>query len=197
MRTAIRALVEGLAPFDEAEAAHRVDALEWLDRGASIFRTAKPATPPKHLVSYCVLVEPEAEQILLVDHRDAERWLPTGGHVEVDEHPADAARREILEELQVAPPFHPAIGPSPLMVTVTRTQGRSAPHTDVSLWFVFAGPADSVLVPDESEFAATRWWPFDDVRADGPIAFDPNLPRFVAKLRAHVTADRILRSRPD
>jgi ADP-ribose pyrophosphatase YjhB (NUDIX family) len=187
MRETIRRLFEEITPCDSTEVDHRLDVLRWIDCGDEIFRTAKPATPPKHLVSYCVLVDIDARQVLLVDHRDAQRWLPTGGHVEIDEHPVDTATREIFEELQVAPRFHSAIGPKPLMVTVTRTQGRSEPHTDVSLWFVFDGSEDAVLAPDEAEFADTKWWSFDDVRQDGPVAFDPHLPRFIDKLRAYVT----------
>ncbi|HET6833936.1 MAG TPA: hypothetical protein VFH30_08700 [Acidimicrobiales bacterium] len=53
--------------------------------GAPIWRTAKPATPPKHLVAYFVLVDSAAHSCLLVDHRLADLWLPTGGHVEPGE----------------------------------------------------------------------------------------------------------------
>lgn len=186
MRAEIRSLVDEITPLDSVEADHRLDVLQWLDSGAEIFRTAKPATPPKHLVAYCVLVDTAAQAILLVDHRDAERWLPTGGHVEIDEHPGDTARREMFEELHVAPDFHPALGAKPLMVTVTRTQGRSAPHTDVSLWFVFEGWSDTVLTPDATEFADARWWGFEEIRGNGTTGFDPHLPRFVAKLRASI-----------
>lgn len=93
--------------------------------------------------------------------------------------------REIFEELEVAPRFHVAVGAKPLMVTVTRTQGGSEPHTDVSLWFVFDGSEDAVFAPDGAEFADTNWWSFDDIRHDGPVAFDPHLSRFIDKLRAH------------
>jgi 8-oxo-dGTP diphosphatase len=186
VRAQIRTLVDEIIPLDREEADHRLDVLGWLDGAAEIFRTAKPATPPKHLVAYCVLVDADRQEILLVDHREAERWLPTGGHVELDEHPADTARRELLEELCVAPRFHRAVGARPLMVTVTRTQGRSEPHTDVSLWFVFEGSSDAALAPDETEFAGSRWWRFNDVRENGTVEFDPNIPRFIDKLQACV-----------
>lgn len=184
VREEIRSLVDGIVPCDHTEAEHRRDVLEWLDHGGEICRTAKPATPPKHLVAYSVLVDTILDQVLLVDHRDAERWLPTGGHVEVGEHPADTASREILEELGLRPRFHPVMGATPLMVTVTRTRGRSEPHTDVSLWFVFDGSSDVQLTPDETEFLDAKWWRFDDVRAGDPVGFDPHLPRFIAKFQA-------------
>ena len=175
--------MEGVEPCDALEAEHQRDVLTWLAGTDGIVRIAKPATPPKHLVSYCALVDCDAEQILLVHHRDAERWLPTGGHVRVDEHPADAATREIHEELHIRPGFHDAVGPTPLMVTVTRTAGRSEPHIDVSLWFVFAGSHRGALTPDETEFSDARWWSFGEVRSGGLVPFDPHLPRFIGKLR--------------
>ena len=50
LRAAIRREVASIQPFDEQEDSHRVDALAWIDSGAPLFRTAKPATPPKHLL---------------------------------------------------------------------------------------------------------------------------------------------------
>jgi 8-oxo-dGTP diphosphatase len=52
MRERIRAELSSAVPFDDVERAHLRDALAWLDSGADLFRTVKPATPPKHLVSY-------------------------------------------------------------------------------------------------------------------------------------------------
>ena len=186
MRSVVRELVRAVEPFDELEGEHRADVLAWIDSGAGIFRTAKPATPPKHLVSYCLVVDPDAERALLVDHRDAERWLPTGGHVEPGEHPVAAATRELQEELGIRPPFHHRVGEVPLLVTVTPTAGRSQAHTDVSLWFVFEAPMSAPVAPDEGEFHGVRWWPFDEITPSGTARFDPHLPRFIAKLRTLV-----------
>lgn len=184
MRLAVRSIVEAIAPFGPEEEAHRRDVLAWVDSGADLFRVAKPASPPKHLVSYCVLVDTIARQALLVDHRDAQLWLPTGGHVDVEEHPADAAQREIHEELGIQPEFHAALGATPLMVTVTETVGLSESHTDVSLWFAFSGRRSAELTPDAGEFVDTRWWDFDDIEHGPDTRFDPYLPRFVRKLDA-------------
>lgn len=37
-------------------------------------------------------------RVLLVHHRRLNRWLPLGGHIELDEDPEQAARREAREE---------------------------------------------------------------------------------------------------
>ena len=85
MREIIRSELEAIVPFDALETEHLADAIAWVDSGAEIFRVAKHATPPKHLVSYFVIVD--GDHILLVDHKSAQLWLPSGGHVEPDEHP--------------------------------------------------------------------------------------------------------------
>lgn len=40
----------------------------------------------------------EKEKVLLLFHRKLQKWLPPGGHLEQDETPPEAARREVLEE---------------------------------------------------------------------------------------------------
>jgi len=40
----------------------------------------------------------EGEKVLLVHHRKLDRWLPIGGHIELDEDPEQAAYREAKEE---------------------------------------------------------------------------------------------------
>ena len=39
-----------------------------------------------------------ADKVLLIHHRKLDRWLPLGGHVELDEDPEQAALREAKEE---------------------------------------------------------------------------------------------------
>jgi hypothetical protein len=52
MRGAIREVIASIEPFDAFENADRTDALDWIDSGAQLFRTQKPATPPKHHLAH-------------------------------------------------------------------------------------------------------------------------------------------------
>jgi len=174
MRHQIRAEIASIEPLDGLEQQHIADTLAWIDSGAELCRLQKPATPPRHLVSYFVLVDDH--HVLLVDHRNAKLWLPTGGHVESGEHPRDAVLRELREELGVVCPDRP--GP-PLMITCTTTVGLSAGHTDVSLWYVLRGDRACELAFDEAEFKGVRWFPFAEVPLDRT---DPHLGRFLRKL---------------
>jgi 8-oxo-dGTP pyrophosphatase MutT (NUDIX family) len=177
------AIIDAITPFDDLEVRHRLDTLGWIASGAEIYRHTKPDGPPKHLVSYVVLVDLAAGMLLLVDHRNARRWLPTGGHVEAGEDPGTAARRELQEELGIAAPLVEGLSSNPLLITQTTTEGRDAGHVDVSLWYVFAVAQTTALRADEHEFAGVRWWTFAEIDAAPYGRIDPFLPRFLAKLR--------------
>lgn len=174
MRELIRSELTAIEPLDALEHEHLLEALAWLDSGADIYRVAKPATPPKHLVSYFAVVD--GHRILLVDHKNARLWLPTGGHVEKDEHPRATVVRELEEELGLRPEHDIE---APLMITCTTTVGITAGHTDISLWYVVRGNCAHTLKFDEMEFNAVRWFHFSEVPFERS---DPHLHRFLRKL---------------
>ena len=178
----VAGLVRAMSPYDETEAVHRADALAWLRSTTDVFRRSPPATPAKHLVAYFLLSDPDDGSVFLVHHRRAGLWLPTGGHVESGEDPADTVRREAPEELGVAARF--ASGQAqPLFLTVTDTVGDPrASHTDVSLWYLLHASRSDPLRPDEREFAAARWWGRDEVAGADTASLEPHLRRFLAKL---------------
>jgi 8-oxo-dGTP diphosphatase len=171
---------ESIDPSDALEWRHRAETIAWIRSGADIFRRAKPATPPQHLVSYCVVLDAAKAAVLLVDHIDAGLWLPPGGHVEPGEHPRDAVVREAGEELALDVP-RAAVRP-PLFVSVEETIGRTAGHTDVSLWYVVEATAGTQFEPDPTEFHAVEWWTVDRIKDADASTLGPHLHRFVRKL---------------
>ncbi len=177
MRAEIRKEIELIDPLDELERASKIDVLAWIDSGAEICRLKKPATPPKHLISYFAVVD--GDHILLVDHINAELWLPTGGHVEPGEHPRTTALREVQEELSMDGEF---LEDRPLFLTITQTVGKTAGHTDVSVWYALRGDRTVDLVFDASEFHDVRWFHKDAVP---PERADKHMGRFLRKLYLH------------
>jgi len=174
MRESIMKEIQGIIPLDNREAKDRQDCLDWIESGADLYRIKKPATPAKHLVSYFVLVD--GDYILLVDHINAQLWLPTGGHVEPEEHPRTTALREAEEELSIEAEF---LQRKPLFITSTVTVGKTAGHTDVSLWYVLKGQRDMKLKFDQTEFKTVKWFHKNNISFNRT---DPELSRFLKKL---------------
>jgi 8-oxo-dGTP diphosphatase len=169
--------LELIHPVCDEEREQWLDAKSWVLSGVPLCRTAKPATPPKHLVAYFPVVD--EDHILLVDHKNAKRWLPTGGHVEAGEDPRVTVVRELKEELGIEVPLSEV--QAPLMVTVTETVGLTSGHTDVSLWYPVRRSRQAPVSFDDSEFNDARWFHFSEVPLDQS---DPNLGHFLRKLRA-------------
>lgn len=172
----IHCTINSLSPFDEIEQKHISFTKHWIESGAEIFRTAKPATPDPHLVAYFLLIDSSANQVLLVDHKKAKLWLPAGGHVEPNEHPRDTVKREILEELGIEANF---MIEDPVFVTVTKTVGQIARHTDVSFWYLRKGNNEMPLQYDQEEFNDVRWFDINSIPYENA---DPHMRRFIQKL---------------
>jgi 8-oxo-dGTP diphosphatase len=170
-------IVSVITPLDTLEEEHIANTLAWLTSGEPIFRIAKPDIPNKHLVSYFVVFDEGTQKVLLVDHKKAQLWLPTGGHVEVDEDPKETIRRECFEELGMQADFWVD---QPIFLTSTRTVGLTAGHTDISLWYVLTGNHHTQYKFDKGEFNEIKWFLFDDIPYEKS---DPHMSRFIKKLR--------------
>lgn len=183
-------VVSLVKPYDELEKKHIEDIIEWISSGVDIFRIKKDAFPPKHLVSYSVVVDCKKQKILLLDHKKALLMLPSGGHIDKNEMPFNAAEREIYEELELS--LNPVFENKevPFFVTVTETVGISEKHTDVSLWYLFKGNSTDYLNKESTdfkkEFKDYHWLDFDKVLSMSITKFDPHLHRFVKKLQNHI-----------
>ena len=168
--------VSTIPPGDDLEGQQIEETGKWINSGAPLFRLQKPAIPPKHLCVYFVLVDEKARKVLLVDHIQAQLWLPPGGHVEPDEHPLETVKRECREELHIAAEF---LYPSPFFLTSTTTQGLQPGHIDVSLWYILKGNAQHNYAYDTQEFQTIHWFGLDEIPYDKT---DPHMKRFIQKL---------------
>lgn len=177
IRNQIYQTVSSIKPHDIQEKEDIEFVRQWISSGAEIFRISKPDNPKTHLVSYFILVDQEANEVLLVDHKSAKLWLPSGGHVELNEHPSDTVKREIIEELGIKANF---LFDEPLFLTINTTSSEDlSQHVDVSLWYVLKGSKKDVLVFDESEFHGIQWFRWEDIPFDHT---DPNMNRFMSKV---------------
>ncbi len=176
IRKEIITTISSIIPFDQLEREHLDFVKDWIASGAEIFRIAKPDKPNIHLVSYFIVIDPCTNEFLLVDHKKSGLWLPSGGHVELNEHPNETVKREAQEELGIEAEF---IVEEPLFLTVTRTVGDIAQHTDVSLWYVLKGNRERRLTFDADEFHQIHWFQQKEIPHERT---DPHMKRFIDKV---------------
>jgi 8-oxo-dGTP diphosphatase len=189
LRTLIAGLASQVRPVDGQEAADQAGIVGWIDSGEPLFRRVAPATPPKHLVSYFVPLDAADRSVLLGDHVKSGLWLPPGGHVEEGEDPRRTVEREASEELGLRACFHPRAGADrPFFLTANPTRGEQS-HVDVSMWFVLECGRDAEIHPDPREFRSVRWYNIDEQLEWPSDTFDPQMTRFIRKLKAALPRD--------
>lgn len=98
-------------------------------------------------------------QILVIEHKRLETWLPIGGEIEAGETPLEAARRELREETGLEGAFRPLRGaldgvPAGLIGYEEHQAGSKGLH--MNFVFVCDVPAGSEVTPND-EFGAWRW----------------------------------------
>lgn len=187
IRKEICSLIQSITPLDDTEKKHKKDAINWIESGEEIFRIEKPATPLKHLVAYTVLCDLAKEKILLLEHKNAELLLASGGHVDKNELPYNAVKREVQEELGIEAEFLEKNWQIPFFISIVETVGKTAGHTDVDLWYLLKGDSNKRLNDKTEEFKREfgdySWYGFDEILSMPIEKFDPNLHRFVNKLK--------------
>lgn len=166
--------IKKIKPFDELEREHFRNTLAWVSSDGEVYRTKAPDLPNKHLVCYFVVIDDTAQKLLLVDHKKAGLWLPSGGHVERGEHPKKTVERECMEELSIKAQFRFNY---PVMITQTKINEPANYHTDVSLWYALRGDHRQKYNFAVEEFYSIRWFSFTDL----PSKKDPHLQRFLRK----------------
>ncbi len=185
IREYISSMINSIRPYDQIEKDHIEGISDWIKSGEEIFRI-KDAVPPKHLVSYSVVIDTSQKKVLLLDHKKAQLMLPSGGHIDRGEKPYDCAKRELLEELGISLYSVLEEKEVPFFATVTETVGINKKHTDVSLWYVFEREAGKEIDKNSRDFQreleGDYWLSFSEILSSSVKKFDPHMHRFVQKL---------------
>jgi 8-oxo-dGTP pyrophosphatase MutT (NUDIX family) len=92
--------------FDEVTLIDPVDAREASSKKILLEGLRKPRpfsehADPTHVTASAIVLGPEG--VLLHFHKKLHLWLQPGGHIEENESPSDAARREVYEETGLRP----------------------------------------------------------------------------------------------
>ena len=109
-------------------------------------------------------------KVLLHKHKKLRRWLPVGGHIDRDELPLDAAKREVLEEAGLEVEFYQ--GEQKFL----RTEDvKSLPvpahllledinpfHQHIDFVYFARSSSDEIL-PEAEEFGNLYWFSLDQL----------------------------------
>jgi 8-oxo-dGTP pyrophosphatase MutT (NUDIX family) len=124
--------------------------------------------------------------VLLVHHNKLGMWVYPGGHIDLNEDPAQAAVREVYEETGIRAdvidgrPFHhhdTTVLPAPFTIlehdVVDSTVGR---HRHIDLVYICRF-VDGEIAPRLAEVGAARWVPIANV---AELATPVEMPALVA-----------------
>src|SRR5205814_1537626 len=113
-------------------------------------------------------------KILLIHHRKLNKWLPLGGHIELDEDPEQAALREAREEcgfdVELLGERPPTTGPGtraligPRYLDIHRISDTHE-HIGMIYW---ARPKDGTVCLSPAEHHAIQWCGPDDLEVLQP-----------------------------
>jgi 8-oxo-dGTP pyrophosphatase MutT (NUDIX family) len=108
-------------------------------------------------------------KVLLIHHRNLNKWLPLGGHIELDEDPEAAALREAKEEsgldVELLGERPPTTGPGTRALIAPRfldIHRITATHEHIGMIY-WARPGKGALTLAASEHHAIRWCSTQDL----------------------------------
>lgn len=107
------------------------------------------------------------DRVLLILHKELKKWLPVGGHIELDEDPDQALAREAMEESGIDPqhlsiassrPDFVSAGYKPLFTpNFLDIHEISGNHRHVGLIYVLKTETDNITLADQ-EHDEIRWF---------------------------------------
>jgi 8-oxo-dGTP pyrophosphatase MutT (NUDIX family) len=170
-----RAAIADYRPQDARERRFQERMRELLALEAS---TSRNHFVPGHLTASAFVLSPERDAVLLILHKKLGLWLQPGGHIDPgDQSLADAARREVAEEvgLELPPSADSAVFDIDIHAIPARKDEPQHEHFDVR--FCFQSATRSIATNHEVDDA--RWAPL--ARID-QLTTDESVLRAVRKL---------------
>jgi len=135
------------------------------------------ATLPGHVTTSAIVLSPDREQVLLIDHVVIGRWLQPGGHYEPAAHFFQSAAREAVEETGVAGltlhPWHQN-DDVPFVIDSHDVPGKlsrgEADHVHHDLQYLFVADPLLSLTAQLDEVHAAMWKPVSALAEISPKA---------------------------
>lgn len=186
------ALISGLEVAAALLAAHRpadpteAEALALARRLAAAGAWRRTDAAPGHLTASALVLSPDRERVLLIEHRAFGAWIQPGGHLDgpaegPPESPLATALRELAEEagvVDVEPLYDGLLDVERYAVAPRPARGEPA-HLHLDLRFALRARAWELRAGSDAK--AARWCPRS---MEGDPKLDQGVARGLARLRA-------------
>ncbi|HVW23262.1 MAG TPA: NUDIX domain-containing protein [Candidatus Saccharimonadales bacterium] len=123
------------------------------------------------------------DRVLLVEHPRYQKWLPIGGHIELNEDPEEALYREIAEEtglevevLASKPDIESSGTKFILTPSYVDVHEANLPHKHIS--FIYFGRAKNDSMILSGEHLNYKWFSLDDA-ADPAYNLSPSIKFYI------------------
>ena len=107
----------------------------------------------KHYCASAFVVDIESKKLLLVHHKDLNKWVQPGGHIEENETPEEAAIRETFEEtgldIELIGPHFPRKEDFIRPLGIQKNVRENGDHIDIT-YIAVPKDKDKIKVNDES-----------------------------------------------
>jgi 8-oxo-dGTP pyrophosphatase MutT (NUDIX family) len=168
--------LQSYIPYDSTESAHLEKTLDFLQQTLEPFYRE---TLAGHITGSAIVVNPTHHHILLLHHRQLDRWLQPGGHCDGDPDTLAVAMREVREEtgLTTARPVDRAVFDIDVHRIPTKKQVPEHWHYDIR--YLLVADDREVLQKAEREAIALKWIPLSQLTQ---LTTDESLHRVLEKL---------------
>ena len=126
-----------------------------------------------HLTASAIVVNPEG-RVLLLHHKNLNRWLQPGGHIDGLETPLAAVEREIREETSISEvQLHPQFSLNQMPFDIDTHSIPSNPSKDEEQHFhhdfryLLITDNDKIII-DESEVIECSWFDIEKAKSEMP-----------------------------
>lgn len=144
-----------------------------------------------HITGSALVMDIQTRYVLLHYHKNLQRWLQFGGHMDGHEtNPAQTALREAFEEsgLQDLTFLTSPHQPLDVDVHIIPARGDEPEHLHLDFRYLLGTTLPGELQAEHGESKIFKWFAIHDLLADYNNQIDAGLKRLIEKAQAYQTA---------